>query len=86
MMAKLLRNAKIPNDTLEPATVTLIIEVVESLVATGTSGRSLMLLSLTVVAIEVLILYITVIKSQQYYSFSIPYIVIIIYDRISPRQ
>ena len=86
MMAKLQRNAKIPNDTLEPATVTLIIEVVESLVATGTSGRSLMLLSLTVVAIEVLILYITVIKSQQYYSFSIPYIVIIIYDRISPRQ
>ena len=64
MMAKLLRNAKIPNGTLEPETVRLIIEVVESLVATGTSGRSLMLLSLTVVAIEVLILYITVIKSQ----------------------
>ena len=64
MMARLLRNAKIPNGTLEPAPVRLIIEVVESLVATGTSGRSLMLLSLTVVAIEVLILYITVIKSQ----------------------
>lgn len=63
-MAKLLRNAKITNGTLEPATVTLIIQVVESLVATGTSGRSLMLLSLTVVAIEGLILYITVIKSQ----------------------
>ena len=39
MMARLLRNAKIPNGTLEPATVRLIIEVVESLVATGTSGR-----------------------------------------------
>ena len=64
MMARLLRNAKIPNGTLEPATVRLIIEVVESLVATGTSGGSLMLLSLTVVAIEGLILYITVIKSQ----------------------
>ena len=64
MMARLLRKAKIPNGTLEPATVRLIIEVVESLVATGTSGRSLMLLSLTAVAIEGLILYITVIKSQ----------------------
>ena len=64
MMARLLRNAKIPNSTFEPATTRLIIEVVESLVATGTSGRSLMLLSLTVVAIEYLILYITVIKSQ----------------------
>ena len=39
MMASLPRNAKIPNGTLEPATVRLIIEVVESLVATGTSGR-----------------------------------------------
>ena len=63
-MARLLRNAKIPNGTLEPATVSLIIEVAESLAATGTSERSLMLLSLTLAAIEGLILYITVIKSQ----------------------
>ena len=52
MMAKLLRNAKIPNGTLEPATTRSIIEMVESLVGTGThSGRLQVSLPFTIAAI-----------------------------------
>ena len=59
-MARLLRKANIPNGTLEPATARFIIKVVEWSVVTGTHlGRSHMLLSLTIIAIEGLILYIT---------------------------
>ena len=52
MMARLLRKAKIPNGTFEPATTRLIIEMVESLVGTGThSGRSHTSVPITIVAI-----------------------------------
>ena len=52
MMARLLRNAKIPNGTLEPATTRSIIVVVESLVGKGThSGRLQISVPFTFVAI-----------------------------------
>ena len=52
MIARLLRNAKIPNGTFEPATTKSIIVMVESFVGTGThSGRSHILL-LTIVTIK----------------------------------
>ena len=52
MIARLLRNAKIPNGKLDPAIARLIIVVVESLVARGNTSGTSHLLSLTVVAIK----------------------------------
>lgn len=52
MMARLLRNAKIPNGKLDPTIARLIIVVVESLVARGNTSGTSHLLSLTVVAIK----------------------------------
>ena len=52
MIARLLRNAKIPNGKLDPAIARLIIVVVESLVARGNTSGMSHLLSLTVVAIK----------------------------------
>ena len=51
MMARLLRNAKIPNGTFEPASTKSIIVMVEWFVGTGTHSGRLHILLLTIIAI-----------------------------------
>ena len=73
MIARLLRNAKIPNGKLDPAIARLIIVVVESLVARGNTSGTSHLLSLTVVAIKDLTCRnVTVISRSWDYSCDTP--------------